>query len=410
MTKPPQTFTSPYVYAAWLLAVLGWVGAPMAGLMRDWLLKTFPSSALKVIVGLLLLVAVAVAVQMIRALLRGQKGHRFLWLTAATLLLGFQLTAFQTAVSSVNVVEKIHIVQYGLLAFLVARSMRQDARSTDPEASDSESTAPLSPDQLWIPALVAALAGVVDESLQGYFQLRTGDIRDVAMNALAGCMGACVAASTADWQRWDFRWNPRRLGDLACWTALLFFMAGFFFHQFHIGYRHQDPQIGVFQSWFSMDELEELSRDRLERWSTDPPTGLEAWAPQDYYLTEAAWHANHRNERLSSEDWGMALQAHRILERYYEPFLDVESFRGSGKHRWDPDLIRKVEAGAVAQSAAVNGEVFWRPETYWSPVLKSRIYVWPRAGWLLFWLGGTLAFSVWAWNAHASLRSVFPKN
>ena len=377
-----------YGLAAALLAAGGWLAAPVTGKLRDFLLSTFPGTFLKVLAGGLALLAVGVGAAAARVAWRRRSRSRALWWTSAMGLLGIQLVFFAEADGSVNVVEKVHIVQYGLLALLAARAFAA-ARGTD----DGETV--LSVPAVLIPAaLVAAVAGLVDESVQGFFQLRTGDIRDVGLNTLSALMGACVAAASSGWSRqeWDVRPAVRRRIGLG--MALWIFGLGLFLDQAHLGYRHRDPEIGEFQSWFTLQELKELADARRRTWTASPPTGLRAWDRQDYFLTEAAWHANHRNERLQAEDWLMAWRADQILRRYYDPFLDIESFRGSGKHRWDPDLHARVEA--AARVAEGTGEASTHPSVYRSPVLGKRIYVWPRAAYRVLWGMLVLLFLVWA--------------
>ena len=411
--------------AALALAVAGWVVAPVMGKMRDVLLRTFPGSFLKVLAASLALIGAVVVVGALRRVLDGPIRSRLPWLVGAVGLLVLQLVVFAQDVGSVNVVEKIHLVQYSLLAVLLSRAFQSaldtgaletgalDTSALDGRAArtggapDSEAGERLHGDfEILVPALIGALVGLVDESVQGFFQLRTGDIRDVSMNGLSSVMGACIAAATGPGHRLVFwasevgrRADGRRADGrraVGLWASILIFGVGLFFHQAHLGYLHRDPAVGAFRSWFSPERLPELAGQRQAEWAQDPPTGLRAWDRQDYFLTEAAWHANHRNERLSAEDWPMAWRANQILERHYDPFLDIESFRGSGKHRWDAALRGRVEAQVAALLAAADTPPLWLPETYHSPVLSRRIHVWPRRIYLAGWLTVSLLPLIWA--------------
>ena len=150
-------------------------------------------------------------------------------------------------------------------------------------------------------------------------------------------------------------------------VALAVLALGLFFSFAHLGYQHSDPEIGRFLSWHSLEELRDAATDRSQRWQDDPPTELSPWRREDYFLTEAAWHVNHRNERYKAGDHYLAAQANRILEKYYEPFLDLESFRGSGKHRYPPEVRDELEAKAPRRD----------PESYARRVLENRIYTRP---------------------------------
>ena len=351
----------------WALCTLA--GAPFMGLVRDALLNRFPGATLRALVaGIGVLVAAAILGAVWGALRRsGAWDHRrWLWLGLAVAVLAAQLLGFRTDVLSVDVVEKVHVVQYGLLAFLASLGVRGSSVKTgrlDPEVDRPGL------EHLLLPIFLGTTVGALDESIQGFFQLRTGDIRDVALNGLASVTGACFAVAVAPGRSMSLGlpWPQRRWVAQAAGMTL-WVVAGFF-SQAHLGYDIHDPKIGQFRSWFTVEELSDLAAQRQEEWGRNPPTGLEAWAPEDYFLTEAAWHANHRNERLQAQDWTMALQANRILEAYYDPFLDLESFRGSGKHRWRPELVAQVERDALDLD----------PGLYVSPVLLQRIYPWSKA-------------------------------
>lgn len=350
------------------LAATVWCTSPFLGLVRDALFDRFSSNAVRILavsLGALLVVVLALAVLRLIHGLRSAAVRPSPWQWVGLLvvlgLLWYQVHGFQIGIPSSDIAEKIHIVEYGLMALLLYRGARRAPRLRE-GAGDLG--------LLLVPLFGATLAGTVDESVQGFFQLRTGDIRDVALNALAGLTGLVLALSVTPPRRWQPLPPPRRrLGALVAATILA---AGLFFYEAHLGYEIEDPQIGRFVSWFDRDELLRLQAERAERWAERPPS-LDAWRPEDYYLTEAAWHAHHRNASLEAGDDFFAAQANRVLETYYAPFLDLESFRGSGRHRWYPDLRDRLYEEHPPQ-----------PEVYVSPVLRSRLRTGtPRVPWLL---------------------------
>lgn len=370
---------------ALVLAATIWCTSPVLGLVRDALFARFSSDAVRLLaiaLGTLLVLVLGVSVWwVIRTL---ESTWQWTGLALVLGLLFFQLHGFQIGIPASDVAEKIHIAEFGLLAALLYRAARKSPRLRD---GSGDLTV------LLVPFFGAALAGVVDESVQGFFQLRTGDIRDVALNALAGATGLTLSLTLWPPVRWQ-RLPPPRRGPAALVAATIL-AAGLFFFEAHLGYQIDDPEIGRFVSWFDRDKLLRLQTERAERWAEEPPA-LHAWQAEDYYLTEAAWHANHRNASLENGDPWSAAQANRVLEAYYAPFLDLESFRDAGPNRWHTDFRNRLYAEQPA-----------KPEIYVSPVLQSRLTTGiPGASWLAaVGVGAALAYVVTA----GGLRSRPPR-
>lgn len=371
-----------YALVTALLALAILAVAPVMGKLRDALLKAFPGSALFMLMLLMGAVGLGVAIGVARRLAGSDdRAFRVACVVAATALVGVQLVGFQTGLADVNVVEKVHILEYGLLSFCFARAMARRPGE------------PLTFEHLWLPMLLSATLGVVDEAVQGFFQLRTGDIRDVLLNGLASVTGALLAVATSADTARRSRLSGSGRRKVAAVAALWWCAVAVFFFEAHVGVEHHDPEIGTFRSWFDKEELARLTATKERLWRHDPPTGLSPWGRQDYYLTEAAWHANHRNHRLDSADWPEAWRSNQILEKYYDPFLDIESFRGSGKHRW-PDSLRAQVEHELSRQPEV-GAAAWHPSRYESPVLRQRIHVRPRWQYVTAAVGPLLVLAVW---------------
>ena len=333
------------------------LSAPFIGLVRDYLFDRFQAAAVRNL-ALAFLAIAAVAFLYAIARIRERRMLRFagLALTAALLwlegvILGRGGIADTGIAAQVSVAERIHLVEYGLLVYLLYRACKP--------AGDLS--------MLVLPLLGVTLAGVLDEGMQWFVETRVGEIRDVLLNFYAGVCGLLFSLSLEPPR--DLVW---RLGEpgrrrVASAVAITVLALGAFFSTAHLGHEHEDPEIGRFRSWHDLEELSQATADRAKAWQSDPPTGLSPWRREDLYLTEASWHANHRNERYAAGDFYMAAQANRILEKYYGPFLDLESFRGSGVHRYPPEVKRDLEARAPQRD----------PRTYLSPVILYRVYPWP---------------------------------
>jgi len=115
---------------------------------------------------------------------------------------------------------------------------------------------------------------------------------------------------------------------------------------------------------------------------------------QDYFLTEGGWHAQSRNEAYAAGDFRRAWFENRILEKYYDAFLDLRSFSSGEIHRWAPGQRAEVDAGRPGPPAG----------GYTSPVGESRIYLRPTAT-ELWWTAIALAAAlVWAGGGRSDLR------
>ncbi|MEM9554005.1 MAG: VanZ family protein [Acidobacteriota bacterium] len=339
--------------------------APFMSLLRDVLFARFGQGvipALTVGVVAACLASLAAAVWSIRT----RRLLRWGGLMVVAVALWLQVAGLSTGLPQVDAVEKIHIVEYGLLAVLLYRAALAGWRRSphDGEAG---------PSLLVLPFLGVVLVGTLDELTQWFFQLRVGEMRDVLLNLAAGSNGLLASLCV---------WPPRRLRARPCraervrmllTAALVVLVVGVFVDRAHLGHAIDDPEVGRFVSFHAPDELQAAAVDRAWRWAAAPPQELRAWAREDLFLTEAAFHVQHRNERKRAGDAYMAWQANRILERWYGPFLDLESFRGSGRHRWWPDGRDKIEQSVFGAETPPPP-----PSVYRSPVLVGRVWLLPR--------------------------------
>lgn len=292
--------------------------------------------------------------------IRDRRGWRWGGLAVVLVLLYLQVRGFsQDALAldlraQVNVSERMHIAEYGLLAILLVRAFRPIGGAP----------------ALLLPLMWVIVAGTLDEWVQWLVPTRTGEIRDVAMNVVAGATGilfaVCLWPPAPPREPAGAARGPWRA--VARGAALAVAVIGGFIAVAHLGYEIDDPEAGRFRSWHSPAELRAAAAERAVRWNVpDPPTGQEIWALQDPYLEEAARHAQHRNESLMSGNLVLAWHANRILERYYAPYLDKPLPNGRTQR-----LAAPARAQLAAAAAASD------PQRYVSPVLRERIWIRPR--------------------------------
>lgn len=133
--------------------------------------------------GTVLGVFLVAALALVAAVAVGRPGWRET-LVVLALGLAYALLLRQMAMHQ----ERLHILEYGALALLVLAALEERCRALSS-----------SPPPHWPPyffaCLVTALAGLVDELIQGILPSRVGDPRDVAFNAFAGALALAALAA-----------------------------------------------------------------------------------------------------------------------------------------------------------------------------------------------------------------------
>ncbi|MEE8523178.1 MAG: VanZ family protein [Thermoanaerobaculia bacterium] len=333
-----------------LLVTVVTLTCPFVGLIRDVLFDTFPKGAVRGLTLVLGAMAVALfAVALVR--IREHRLPRYGGLLVVGALLWFQAVGFKTALATVNAVEKVHIFEYGLLAYLLYRALRP---GKDPAV-------------LILTLLWTAFAGTLEEGMQWLVETRTGEFRDVLLNALSGLCGLVFSLSLEPLEGFSWRLSAARWRLVGSSAAIAVLAMGTFFYVAHLGHLVDDPEIGRFRSHFTREELVETADRRAARWAVDPPRELSPWQREDVFLTEAGWHNQHRNASYELGFYYLARQANLILEKYYRPYLDLEHFRKTGNRRFSPGVVAELDAKAPSRE----------PGGYLSPVAEKRIYTSP---------------------------------
>lgn len=333
--------------------------APFMGRLRDALFQRMPTRALE-LAGLVFAVVLGGAFLGAVISIRERRWLRYGGLVACGLLVWLQIAGFATGIPEVDVVERMHVLEYGLLAVLLYRALLPLGGSSSVVLS----------------FLGGTLIGILDEWVQWLVASRVGEVGDVWLNASATAtgllFGLCLwpAANLVAWP------GPRRRAEMAAMTGLTILVFGGFFHCAHLGYEIRDPEEGwVFRSWYSPEELSAVARQRARRWAMGHLPTLEPMDAEDYYFVEGTSHVAHRNESLEHGRVGAAWMEQRILERYYAPVLEQRGLGSGEPLDYAPeqrrDLRRRAEAGGL-------------PSAYRSPVLADRIVVSPsKAEWWL---------------------------
>ena len=341
-----------------LVAVLVSAGvilsAPFMGQIRALLRSAFPGQFAAVVAGSVA-IAVLAAVGMALFRIRSDRARRYAAILGAVVVGAGYSTLAASGIPDVDAVERVHFVEYGFITWLFYRAWRP--------AGDLSI--------VLLPIAAGVIVGTCEEWFQWFIPNRVGEARDVLLNLVAiGCglafsIGLTVPAGFA----WRLRRGSATRVGAAGGIAVLAF--ALFLHVVHLGHDITDPEAGRFKSRYTAAALDDLARDRAERWRDHPPTTLIRLSREDQFMDEGLWHVRRRNEAWTAKEYAAAWSENRILEKFFAPVLDTPSYAAPVGSRW-PDAQR---AEAERNRTAPDAQYVSRAEPY-------PLFLWPRR---LFW-------------------------
>jgi hypothetical protein len=342
-----------FAFALFASAVLV-LSAPFIGQLQSFLRRSLSTQNYVLLFGGGVLAAVGLAIALALTRIRERRARRFGLMAIALLFGGTYMWWTATPYPEINAVERVHFVQYGLIAFLFYRAWR--------EAGD--------PSVLVLPLLAAFSVGTLDEWLQWFIPYRVGEAHDVFINLAAIICGLLFALAILPPKTFTARLQAaswRRIGIVSALVWLIF--AGFV-SQVHLGHLNDVPGIGRFKSHYSIDQLNALQGDRAESWKARPPIAIRRLSREDQYLDEGLWHVRRRN---AAEDVTEAWRENLILERFFVPVLDLPTYASPNGNRWPAEQRADFGARADANAAFVStAEAYpiaaWPATAYWISV------------------------------------------
>jgi VanZ family protein len=358
---PPSRF----VIAAGLSLLLV-VSAPFIGFIRSWIRAQFPGQFVRIIGGIIaVLAAAAIGTAALR--IREHRAVRYAAIVAAVVCAVWYSIAEATGNPDVDVVQRFHFVEYGLITYLFYRAWRPLA---DPAV-------------LALPVLAGLIVGAADEGLQWFIPNRVGEIADVFLNGAAIGCGLAFSLGVDPPAGFSSRFRPGSRSRIAHLGAATVVALALFFHVVHLGYDIRDEDIGMFKSRYSPTRLGALAAEKQAEWRLHPlPLVLQRLSREDQYMTEGVTHVQARNERLAANDPAVAWKENLILEKYYAPVLDTPSYVSRAGHRWSPEqradvLSRAHGVDARFVSAANPYPIYaWSPLWFWTGSLALAGTLW----------------------------------
>ena len=323
------------------------LSAPAIGNARSALRAAFPGRFAQIVEGALALVVLA-AIGLAVARIRTARVLRYGALAAALGIAWAYSAATGSADPAILAVERVHFVEFGLIAWLFLRVWRDR-----PDAS-----------ALVAPALAAFVVGVGDEAFQWFLPARVGELADVWLNGVAIGCGLLAGGALTPPAAIAGPWSGPSVRLVARLSAIAIVAIAAFIHGVHLGHAIDVPGAGRFDSRYTSDRLDALAADRAPVWRVArPPVRPPRFSREDQYLTEGLQHVQARNVAFAAGDAATAWRENLILERYFAPVLDIG-------HRWPPpqreDAARR--AGADTNAGAFVSRAFPYPIYLWSPI------------------------------------------
>jgi VanZ family protein len=343
------------------------LAAPAIGSARSALRAAFPGAFSRLIEGGLLLIAGGTVVAAL-ARVRTRRALRYGALAAALAIAWAYSAATGSADPAIRAVERVHFVEFGLIAWLFLRVWR-----TRPDASS-----------IVAPFLAAFVAGVGDEAFQWFLPARVGELADVGLNAVAIGCGLLAGAAITPPAALGGRWHGTSIRLVARLLAIAAVAVAAFVHLVHLGHRLDEPGAGSFETRYTVAELEALGRERAETWRQAPPlVRPPRFSREDQYMTEGLQHVQARNTAWDRGDAFTAWRENRILERFFAAVLDTPSYVARDGHRWSAahraDAERRTagsEARSYASRAFPYPIVTWPPIVVWLIALGAAAALW----------------------------------
>jgi VanZ family protein len=344
------------------------LAAPGIGSARSALRAAFPGTFSRLIEGGLALAALA-AIAVALARIRTHRARRYGLLAAALAVAWAYSAATGSPDPAIRAVERVHFVEFGLIAWLFLRVWRDRADAS----------------AIVAPALAAFVVGVGDEAFQWFLPARVGELADVALNAVAIGCGLLVGSAITPPADPRGRWTGDSIRLVARLVAVTIVTLAAFTHLVHLGHRLEVPGVGAFDSRYTERRLALLDYLRGETWRHEGPPLVRPprFSREDQFMTEGLQHVQARNTAWDRGDAFTAWRENAILERHFTAVLDTPSYVSRTGHRWPAaqraDAERRV-AGRAADafvSTAFPYPIYrWSPWALWLPALAVGVLLW----------------------------------
>ena len=332
------------------------LASPFMGQLQSLLRSSVSTRAYVLLLGGVVVGSIAAAVAAAFIRIKGNRGKRVAAMAAAIGLGLVYITIMSTGDSTIDAVERVHFIEYGMIAVLFYRVWRR--------AGDLST--------LILPLLCGFTVGTLDEWLQWFIPYRVGEMHDVFLNLTALVCGVLFGIALEPPPSFNWRFTRISVARLATVSAITLLIFAGFISSVHVGYDLNAGGIGRFKSHHAAEDLDTLQQDRAVRWATAPPIGIPRLSREDQYLDEGLWHVRERNRLWDEGDVTGAWHENLILERFFTPVLDRPTYVSPEGNRWPPPHradaeSRKQSLPAPFVSVAEPRLILpWDKTLYWS--------------------------------------------
>jgi hypothetical protein len=338
------------------------LSAPFMGRLQSFLRASISTRAYVVLLGVVVGASVLTAIVVAFTRITAHRARRIAAMAAAIALAVAYTGMLSTGIAEIDAVERVHFVEYGLIAVLFYRVWRR--------AGDAST--------IVLPILCGFIVGTLDEWLQWFIPYRVGEMHDVLLNFTSLVCGVLFGFALEPPP--SFSWRPHaggwsRIGRGLAAAVLVF---GGFVGVVHLGHVLHVEGLGQFASRHTVAELDALQRDRAEQWLTAPPLNIPRLSREDQYLDEGLWHVRERNNRWDDGDITAAWHENLILERFFAPVLDRSTYVSVNGNRWPAEHRADAQSRAVPDPAFVSQAesypiLAWSKPLYWSLVAVAAL-------------------------------------
>ncbi len=303
----------------WAIIIL--LTLPYARQWTNWITERFTGYFIPTTVILILSsFLVYTIVRLIKA-----KSAFFDYLIFALIVAGYVFSLLQLKI----VIEQIHFLEYGLLAYLFLKAIRVDRKDSG---------------GYLIALLLVMEVGVIDEYIQGILPDRVGELHDVYLNVLSGVLALCWYRLLIKPRESTGEFKTALIISLPLSGLIILSVAYFNSKISDFGYYIEDNEIGAFYTRLHPERLgsyfpksdyftEEIAPMLYQKEYTQLLNGV-----NDPVHMEVLVHIFRRDRHIRDEDYITSYRENQILEKYFLPFIENTS------HKWDSSKVADIYA------------------------------------------------------------------
>ncbi len=285
-----------------------------------------------------------------------KKSHKLSRLVWLIVIVGIYIY-FLSIIS--NVVEQIHLAEYGILTWLYFRPINKRINNVAAYILT------------W---LLVGVIGILDEWVQFYLPSRVGVLPDIYLNLSSSALALILIAKTIRPKLCPLdRSGLRLLGAGVGMGSII--LAAFILTVSDFGFLHKDDETGNFYSHYSIEELiyknQNLTDSYVQSVKELYPVKMHSYLKNqrtlDKYKMEVLVHVFRRDRYKEKGKLLVAYKENLILEKYFPGILHLAGFK------WPENKVKKIASelpkaeGHFYESPVSRDDVLvtFSPASFW---------------------------------------------